>query len=148
VSTGSTGTLRDGAIGCRFPALDASLYRPSPRPARWRQVWRAFNQDPRLDRLRRCERRACRALLLALHRVRDYTTGRIDAAQEVIAEAMDYGTTVVGEIARLVQRLGYVEIVPTRKWDLDAQPPGWRGREARGRGLIRPASLSDLCPGS
>src|SRR3712207_3189401 len=76
----------------------------------WRALWRLLRADPRFKALEPAERRKCRLRLLALHEVRDYLTGLLDADLPRIAEAADMGRTCAKEALRVLWKLGYLEI--------------------------------------
>ena len=113
-------------------SLDEALYH-APRRSKasqrtlWRVLYRKLQQDGRLAAYRPAERRAVRAVFIALHEVRDFLTGLIDADLPRVAKAADYGVTVTREALQKLWELGYLEVIPRRRWDPEARPPGWKG---------------------
>lgn len=96
--------------------------------AHWRAVYADFLADERLEALEDFQRRSMDDALRATHRSRDYATGLIDAPRESIAKKGNMGVTRLKAGHGLLCRFGYLEVIPRRRWDPEAQPAGWKGR--------------------
>lgn len=121
------------AGGCRMASVEIELYNPPTFSTqqwkkRWKDIWRRLYRDS-FEGISDNVVKNMRAVMLALHELRDYSTGLIDPDQNRLsAKARVKLTSLKIALKTLVLR-GYLEIIPRRQYDPELpRPDGWKGR--------------------
>lgn len=121
------------APACRRGSLDVTRYSPPAYPVevqrrRGQRYEKGLFEGAAFRAASPARQRGIRLTIAALHKHRDYGSGLMDPGLRKLTEETGLGETALRETLRWLWEEGFLEIVPRKRFDRDACPPGWRGR--------------------